>query len=186
MQVIEILKETGALLDGHFILSSGKHSPNYVQCARLFEYPEAGEKIGTLLAEKIKEVNPTAVIGPAMGGIILSYEVARSLGVRNLFAERKDGKMQLRRGFAVSKNDRVAIVEDVVTTGGAVREVMELLKSLEVEVVCVGSVVDRSKGKADFGVPFKKLIDLDFPVYEKNECPLCEKNIPTDKPGSKT
>lgn len=185
MQIIELLKETDALLDGHFILSSGKHSPNYVQCAKLFEYPEAGEKTGTMLGEKIKEYNPTVVIGPAMGGIILSYEVAKSLGVRSLFTERKDEIMMLRRGFSVSKHDRVAIVEDVVTTGGAVREVIKLLKSLDVEVVCIGSIVDRSAGKADFGVPFKKLIDLNFPVYEADNCPLCKNGTPAKKPGSK-
>ena len=185
MQVIEILKETAALLDGHFILSSGKHSPNYVQCARLFEYPEAGGKISALLAEKLKGYDPTVIIGPAMGGIILSYEVARNLGVRSLFAGRKDGVMMLRRGFTLRDNDRVAIVEDVVTTGGAVREVMAFLKGRGIEVVCAGSIVDRSAGKADFGVPFERLIDLNFPVYEASDCPLCRSKIPADKPGSK-
>ncbi|MCD6550723.1 orotate phosphoribosyltransferase [Thermotoga sp.] len=181
----EILEKTGALLEGHFILSSGKHSSRYVQCARLFEFPEYGDIVGEKLAELLKKYDVETVAGPAMGGVILSYVVARYLKARSLFAERENGVMKLRRGFSVRSGERVAVVEDVVTTGGSVKEVIELLKSSGADVVCVGSIIDRSGGKVDFGVPFESLLRLELPVYEPEECPLCKRGIPAEKPGSR-
>ncbi|PLV57402.1 orotate phosphoribosyltransferase [Thermotoga sp. SG1] len=181
----EILEKTGALLSGHFVLSSGKHSSRYVQCARLFEFPEYGDIVGKKLAELLKKYDAETVIGPAMGGVILSYVVARYLKARSLFTERENGVMKLRRGFTVKPGEKVAVVEDVVTTGGSVKEVIELLKSLGANVVCVGSIIDRSGGRVDFGVPFESLLKLDLPVYEPNDCPLCKQGIPAEKPGSK-
>lgn len=183
--IMKILEETNALLSGHFLLSSGKHSSNYVQCAKIFEYPEYGEKIGEELAKLLKKYEPDVVIGPAMGGIILSYVVGKYLGIRNMFSERENGIMKLRRGFSIKTGEKVAVVEDVVTTGGSSKEVIELVKELGGEVVCVGAIIDRSGGKADFDVPFEYLISLNFPIYEPDACPLCEKNIPVVKPGSR-
>ncbi|MDI3471743.1 MAG: orotate phosphoribosyltransferase [Thermotogaceae bacterium] len=183
--IMEILEKSHALLSGHFLLSSGKHSPNYVQCAKIFEYPKYGEKIGEELAKLIEKYKPDVIIGPAMGGIIISYVVGKTLGVRNMFSERENGIMKLRRGFSINAGEKIAVVEDVVTTGGSSKEVIELVKELGGEVVCVGSIIDRSGGKADFGVPFEYLISLNFPIYEPDSCPLCEKNIPVVKPGSR-
>jgi len=183
--VEEILKKTGALLEGHFILSSGKHSPKYIQCARLFEYPEYGEIVGRELATILKKYDVETVVGPAMGGVILAYVVARYLNARALFAEREEGVMKLRRGFAVKPGERVAVVEDVVTTGGSAQEVKKLLEELGGVVVCVGAIVDRSGGRVDFGVPFEKLLTLELPTYDPSDCPLCREGIPAEKPGSR-
>ncbi|MCD6546418.1 MAG: orotate phosphoribosyltransferase [Thermotogae bacterium] len=183
--ILQILKKSGAILAGHFLLSSGKHSPNYVQCAKVFEYPEYGEQVGKALAAILEKYHPEVVIGPAMGGIILSYVVGKELGIRNMFSEREDGIMKLRRGFSIRPNEKVAIVEDVVTTGKSTKEVIELVKGLGGEIVCIGSIIDRSSGKVDFGIPFEKLISLDFPIYDPKMCPLCKKNIPVVKPGSR-
>ncbi|AAD35418.1 orotate phosphoribosyltransferase [Thermotoga maritima MSB8] len=181
----EILEKTGALMEGHFILSSGKHSSRYVQCARLFEFPEYGDVVGEELAKLLKKYDVETVVGPAMGGVILSYVVARYLKARSLFAERENGVMKLRRGFFVKPGEKVAVVEDVVTTGGSVKEVIELLKEYGANVVCVGSIIDRSGGKVDFGVPFESLLKLDLPVYDPEDCPLCKQGIPAEKPGSR-
>jgi len=185
IDIKDILEKSGALLTGHFLLSSGKHSPNYVQCAKIFEYPEYGEKVGEELARLIEKYNPEVIIGPAMGGIILSYVVGRKLGIRNMFSEREEGTMKLRRGFSIKPGERVAVVEDVVTTGGSTKEVIELVKKLDAEVVCVGTIIDRSSGKANFGIPFEKLISLNFPIFEPEDCPLCKSKIPVIKPGSR-
>jgi len=185
IDIKDILEKSGALLTGHFLLSSGKHSPNYVQCAKIFEYPEYGEKVGEELARLIEKYNPEVIIGPAMGGIILSYVVGRKLGIRNMFSEREEGTMKLRRGFSIKPGEKVAVVEDVVTTGGSTKEVIELVKKLDAEVVCVGTIIDRSSGKANFGIPFEKLISLNFPIFEPEDCPLCKSKIPVIKPGSR-
>lgn len=185
MNIKEILEKTGALLTGHFLLSSGKHSSNYVQCAKIFEYPEYGEEVGRELAKLIGKYDPDVVIGPAIGGIILSYVVGKELGVRNMFSERENGMMKLRRGFSVKPGERVAVVEDVVTTGGSTKEVIELVKGLNAEVVCVGTIIDRSSNKANFEVPFEKLISLELPIFEPEDCPLCKSKVPLVKPGSK-
>jgi len=181
----EILERTRALLSGHFVLSSGKHSSRYIQCARLFEFPEYGDIVGEKLAELLRKYDVETVVGPAMGGVILSYVVARYLKARSLFTERENGVMKLRRGFTVKPGEKVAVVEDVVTTGGSVKEVIELLKDLGANVMCVGSIIDRSGGRVDFGVPFESLLKLELPVYEPEDCPLCKQGIPAEKPGSR-
>ncbi|ABS60324.1 MULTISPECIES: orotate phosphoribosyltransferase [Fervidobacterium] len=189
-RVIEILKKTQALLEGHFILSSGLHSTNYVQCAKVFEYPEYGQEIGRLIAEKVKEqgIECTVVIGPALGGVIVAYEVAKFLGVRSMFTEREDGVMKLRRGFDLTTDDKVLIVEDVVTTGKSTFEVVEVVNQYSAEVVGFASIINRS-GKEnpfeDSGKKYTYLVKFDFPTYKPEECPLCKVNIPAVKPGSR-
>ncbi len=185
MNVLELLKESGALLEGHFLLSSGKHSPYYVQCAKLFENPEIGNEVGKLLAEKVKSWDIDVVAGPAMGGVILAYVVAAALKKRNVFFEREEGKMRLRRSFRIEEGEKVLVVEDVVTTGKSVREVMEEIERMGGKVAGVASIVNRSGKESPFDVPYTYLVKLDFPVYEPENCPLCEKKIPLEKPGSR-
>ncbi len=183
-QTLEILEKAGVMQSGHFKLTSGRHSNRYMQCARLFETPEYSEAVCKEIAGRFAgEVD--VVVGPALGGVIMAYETARALGVRNIFAERQDGKMTLRRGFFVEKGERALIVEDVVTTGGSVKEVKALLESMGVSVVGVGAVVDRSGGKADFGVRFEAAVAVDLATYEPDACPLCKEGLPIDKPGSR-
>ena len=181
-----LLEKTGALQKGHFILSSGKHSEYYVQCARIFEDPATGDTVGAMVAELIRKYNPETIVGPAMGGIHLAYATAKYLGVRNIFTERdkRTGKMALRRSFTVKKGERIVVVEDVVTTGGSVKEVIELLRSLGADVRAVASIVYRGHD-VSFGVSYHYLIKLDFPVYDEGECPLCRAGIPAIKPGSR-
>lgn len=184
-QIIEILIKCGVLIEGHFLLTSGKHSGKYMQCAKLFQYPKYSESISKILSDKLKKYDADIIIAPAIGGIILSYEVARQLNIKSLFAERENGIMTLRRGFEIEKETKVIVVEDVVTTGGSVKEVIELVKKCGGEVVAVGSIVDRSKGLADFGCPFESVIQIDIDTYEKDECPLCKNGSSPYKPGSR-
>jgi orotate phosphoribosyltransferase len=182
-EVLDILRKTGVMLEGHFLLTSGRHSDRYMQCAKLFQYPDMSEKFSKELAGKFSGVD--LVAGPAIGGIILAYEVARQLGVPNIFAERENGSMTLRRGFSIPEGARVLVVEDVVTTGGSVREVMELVRTSGAEVAGVGCIVDRSAGKVDFGVPFKAVLSMEITSYEPDDCPLCLSGTPAIKPGSR-
>ena len=185
-RVIEILKEAGVLLEGHFRLTSGRHSNKYLQCAKIFRNTKYREELCSALAESFKNDNIELVIGPALGAVQMAYEVSRSIGCENFFAERENGVMTLRRGFAVKPNQRVLIVEDVVTTGGSVREVIDLVKQQGGNVVGVGSIVDRTGGKIDFGVPFKAVISMNVESWEPDECPLCkEGKIDLVKPGSR-
>ena len=185
-QVLAILKEREAVLEGHFLLTSGRHSDRYVQCAKLFQYADTSEIICKELAEKFEGEKIDVVVGPALGGVIMAYEMGRQLGVRNIFAERENGNMTLRRGFKVEKGERVLVCEDVVTTGGSVKEVIALLSDMGAEIVGVGSVVDRSNGKVDFGVPFHAVLCMEVTSYEADNCPLCkEGKIPAIKPGSR-
>ena len=185
-QVLAILKEREAVLEGHFLLTSGRHSDRYVQCAKLFQYADTSEIICKELAEKFAGEKIDVVVGPALGGVIMAYEMGRQLGVRNIFAERENGNMTLRRGFKVEKGERVLVCEDVVTTGGSVKEVIALLSDMGAEIVGVGSVVDRSNGKVDFGVPFHAVLSMEVTSYEADNCPLCrEGKIPAIKPGSR-
>ncbi len=186
-RVIEILKEAGVLLEGHFRLTSGRHSNKYLQCAKIFRNTKYSEELCAALAEYYAGSGVDVVIGPAMGAVQMAYEVSRCLKCENFFAERDDdGKMALRRGFAVTEGMKVLIVEDVVTTGGSVREVLQLVKAKGAEVVGVGSIVDRTGGKIDFGVPFKAVISLDVESWEPCDCPLCkEGKIELVKPGSR-
>lgn len=183
-QIIVFMKEIGVLQQGHFRLTSGLHSNQYMQCASVFKRPENAEKLISLLKNKLpKDVD--TVIAPAIGGICMGYEVARALGCNSIFAERQDGVMTLRRGFVLNPGEKVLIAEDVVTTGGSVKEVVEIVKAAGCEVVGVASLVDRSNGKVDFGVPFFSLLAMDITTYQPEECPLCQQGIPIDKPGSR-
>ena len=185
-RVLEILTETGVLLQGHFLLTSGRHSDKYMQCARVFQYPEYSEELSRMLAAQLSDLDIDLVIGPAIGGIVFSYEMGRALGVKTLFAERENGTMTLRRGFSIKPGSRVLVVEDAVTTGGSVKEVIALVESLDAQVVGVGSLVDRSGGTVDFGVPFYAVYRTKIESFTAEECPICkEGKIPLVKPGSR-
>ena len=184
-QAFEIFRRTGVMHEGHFKLTSGRHSDRYMQCARLFERPDDSAAVCSDVAGAFLGQNIDLVAGPAIGGIIMAYEVARILSVRNVFAERENGTMALRRGFEVEAGNRALVVEDVVTTGGSVKEVIELLRGRGVEVVGVGAVVDRSNGTVDFGVPFHAVTTMNVESWEAEGCPLCRKGLPIIKPGSR-
>lgn len=184
-EILKIFEKTGALLKGHFRLSSGLHSSYYLQCALVLQYPEYAEKLCKQLAGYFKDDKPTCVAAPALGGVVVSYEAARVLGVRTLFTERVDGKMTLRRGFDIIKEDRVLVVEDVITTGLSTKEVLDVVKSKGAEIIGVGSIVDRSGKTLDFGVKSFSLIKLDLPVFPPTYCPLCRKGLEVIKPGSR-
>lgn len=185
-EIVKIFKDTKVMLEGHFLLTSGRHSDRYMQCARLFEYPQYSEKLSRQVADMFADTEIDLVVGPAIGGIIMAYEVARQLGVKNVFAERQEGVMILRRGFVIPQGAKVLVTEDVVTTGGSVREVIALVEAAGATVVGVGSMVDRSNGKVDFGVPFKPVYRTEVVSYDVDECPLCkEGKIPAIKPGSR-
>ncbi len=184
-EIIEIFIKYGVLIDGHFVLTSGRHSDKYLQCAKLFQYPEYSIKITKILSEKLKEYGADLVIAPAIGGIILSYEIAKQLNIKSLFAERENGIMTLRRGFEIEKGAKVIVVEDVVTTGGSVREVIELVEKMGGDIKAVGSIVDRSRNSVQFAYPYEHVIQIDIDSYDKEECPLCKKGSIPYKPGSK-
>jgi orotate phosphoribosyltransferase len=180
-----ILERLGVLQSGHFRLTSGRHSDKYMQCARLFEHPQETAELCLSLAESFRGDGVSLVAGPAIGGIIMAYEVARALGVRNIFAERENGVMTFRRGFSISPGDRVLVVEDVVTTGGSAKEVVSLVREAGGEAAGVGAKVDRSGGRTEFGAPFHPLLSLDVSSWDEKECPLCREGIPIAKPGSR-
>lgn len=184
-RITEILTKCSVLLEGHFLLTSGKHSNKYLQCAKLFQYPQYSEVISKELADKLEKYKADVIIGPAIGGIILAYEVARQLELKALFAERENGVMKLRRGFEIEKGSRVAVVEDVVTTGGSVKEVIDLVESLESCVVAVGSVIDRSNELINFKCPFESLLRVYAETYDADKCPLCKHGSIPYKPGSR-
>jgi orotate phosphoribosyltransferase len=183
--VLALFRASGALLDGHFRLSSGLHSSGYLQCALVLQYPERAEALGRALAAKLKPFDPTVVLSPALGGLIVGHEVARSLGVRAIFAERQDGALTLRRGFSLASTDRVVVIEDVVTTGGSTRETMAVAEAAAARVVGAGAVIDRSGGAAKLGVPFASLVTLTVPAYQPEACPMCAEGRPVVKPGSR-
>lgn len=185
-EILKIFEQTGALLKGHFLLSSGLHSGEYLQCALVLQHAEYARKLCRELASYFKNAHPTCVVAPALGGIIVSYETAKALGVRSLFTERWDGKMNLRRGFEIKPEDRVLVVEDVITTGLSTKEVLEVVSSFGAEVIGIGSIVDRSGKALDFGVKYKSLVKLDLPTFSPERCPLCKKGISIVKPGSRT
>ena len=191
MDVLPLFRSTGAYLTGHFRLTSGLHSPEYLQCARVLQFPNHAEKLGGALAGRLKGLTTGEPIGlvvsPAMGGLIIGHEVARALGTAFLFTERgTDGKMTLRRGFSVDPGVAVAVSEDVVTTGGSTRDVIDLLRSLGANPVAAGSIIDRSGGSAAMSdVPFAALTTLQVETYEPENCPLCAAGVPVSKPGSR-
>jgi len=185
-QILALLKDAGVLLTGHFLLTSGRHSDKYMQCAKIFVNAELSEKLCGELAELYRADNVDVVIGPAIGAIIMSYEVSRQLGVPNIFAEREaSGEMCLRRGFSITPGQRVLIVEDVVTTGGSVKEVVKIVQDMGGEIVGIGSIVDRTGGKIDFGVPYKSVLSMEVLSYEPDDCPICKVGEPLVKPGSR-
>ncbi len=185
-EVLEIFKETGGILKGHFLLTSGRHSDTYMQCAKLFMYPEHSKTLCAALAEQLKKYDADIIASPAIGGIIMGYEVAAQLGVINVFFERQEGAMTLRRGFEIPEGARVIVVEDVVTTGGSVKEVIKEVKNLGGNVVAVASIVDRSNGVVDFGYPYEALLSMEVISYDASECPICKNtDIPVVKPGSR-
>lgn len=188
--VLRRFTELGALLDGHFRLTSGLHSSNYLQCALVLQHPAEAEALGRALGEAIRErigaVAPTAVLSPALGGLIIGHEVARALGVRAIFAERAEGVLTLRRGFDLDAGDRVVIVEDVVTTGGSTRETMDVARAKGATVLAAGAVINRSGLPGPVGVPFAALAAITPPTYKPDACPLCARGVPVTKPGSRT
>lgn len=184
-KVLDLFAKAGVMKEGHFRLTSGKHSERYMQCAQLMQYPEYIAEACQGLKEQIGQEKVDVVIGPATGAITLSYEMGRTMGTRALFAERENGKMTLRRNFSIKPGEKVLVVEDVITTGGSVKEVIEVVKELGGEVVGVACIVNRSGGKADFGTKLYSLINLEIKTYEPEECPLCKQGVPVVKPGSR-
>ncbi len=184
--VLKIFKSTGALLEGHFLLTSGRHSNQYFQCAKVLQYPNYTAEICSVIAKHFHNYDIDTVIAPAMGGMIVGYEVARQLNKRSIFTERENKEMTLRRGFSLDKDEKVLVCEDVITTGGSVKEVIEIVKSYNAEIIGVASIVDRSNGKVDFGYPLFSTLKLDVVSYEPADCPICkEGKIELIKPGSR-
>jgi len=184
-EVLELFRQTGAFLEGHFQLSSGLHSSKYLQCALVLQYPRHAEALGRALAANVR-FEADVVVSPAMGGLIIGHEVARALGLRHIFAERDSArKMTLRRGFRVAPGERALIVEDVITTGGSSLEVAELLRGLGAQVAGAASIIDRSGGAADLGVPRVSLATLAVEAWPPEQCPLCAQGLPVEKPGSR-
>jgi orotate phosphoribosyltransferase len=184
-ELLDLYRKSGALLDGHFRLTSGLHSPGYLQCALVLQHPQHAELLGRAIADRTRDLRATAVLSPALGGVVIGHEVARALGIRAIFAERQDGALTLRRGFVVSESDRVLVVEDVLTTGGSTRETMQVARAAGGQVVGAASIVNRSARAPDLGVPFVSLLDVDLPTYEPDRCPLCAQGLPVIKPGSR-
>jgi orotate phosphoribosyltransferase len=187
-EVLALFKDSGALLEGHFKLTSGLHSNQYLQCALVLQHPTNAQVLGKALAERMQELagaTPDLVLAPALGGILVAHEVARALGIRGLFAERAEGNLTLRRGFSVVAGQRCFVVEDVVTTGGSTRETMELARRRGGIVTAAGSLIDRTGGRTDLGVPRVALAVLDIPTYPPGDCPLCRTGSTAIKPGSR-
>jgi orotate phosphoribosyltransferase len=184
-QVIDQFRTTGALLEGHFQLSSGLHSTVYLQCALVLQFPEKAESFGRAIAEKYRGQGIRLVGSPAIGGIVIGYEVARALGARFVWTEREAGEMTLRRGFTVSPGEKTLVVEDVITTGGSTRETIEALKRSGADVVGAASIIDRSAGSADVGVPLTSLASLKVLSVDASECDACKLREPVVKPGSR-
>jgi orotate phosphoribosyltransferase len=191
-ELLDLYRRSGALLEGHFRLTSGLHSTGYLQCALVLQYPRHAEALARAIADRVRDWRPTVVLSPALGGVVIGQEVGRALGVRAIFAERQDGALMLRRGFVIGENDRVLVVEDVLTTGGSTRETMQVARAAGGQVIGAASIVDRSGGSAGsepaaplFDVPFVSLLDIALPTYQPEACPLCAQGLPVVKPGSR-
>jgi orotate phosphoribosyltransferase len=186
-ELLDLFRKSGALLEGHFRLTSGLHSSGYLQCALVLSQPAHAETLGQAIASLIASLRATVVLSPAIGGIVIGQEVGRALGVRAIFAERQDGALMLRRGFALSEHDRVLVIEDVLTTGGSTRETMQVARAAGAQVVGAASIVNRgaSPAHSDFGVPYHALLTIGLPTYEPDACPLCAQGRPVVKPGSR-
>lgn len=183
-EVLNLLEQAEGVLHGHFCLTSGLHSNIYFQCAKLYQYPEITSELGKRLAQQLSGIEFDTIVAPAIGAVIIGYETAKNAKKRNLFVERKDGEMQLRRGYTLKKGERVVIIEDVITTARTIKETMEAIKEFEPEVVAVGCIVDRTKGQTPYNI--KSLLQIDPVVYEPENCPLCQEGIELVKPGSRT
>ena len=188
--ILEIFKSTGAYLQGHFKLTSGLHSAEYLQCALVLQHPAAAEKLGRLLAEELRQYAPKGVqfiASPALGGLIIGHEVARAMGARFIFLERdaETKKMMLRRGFTVSPGENTIVIEDVITTGGSTQDVIDTLKAAGANVLAAGSIIDRSGGHANVGVPRVALATMQVAAHYPEQCPMCALGIPVVKPGSR-
>lgn len=184
-KILEHFLHTGALLKGHFILSSGLHSPQYLQCALALQYPSDAAEFGRAIAKSFVDKKIETVASPAIGGLVIGYAVAKALNVRFIWTERENGVMTLRRGFSVRENERILVVEDVITTGGSTRECIEALESRGARVTAAASIIDRSGGKASVGAPRIALATLEVPSYKPEDCPLCAKDDEAIKPGSR-
>jgi orotate phosphoribosyltransferase len=184
-QVLDMYKKTGALLSGHFMLSSGLHSEQYLQSALVLQQPEIATELCAALAEKFKDAAIEVVIAPALGGVFVSHETARALGVRAIFAERVNGELTLRRGFTIKPGERVLVVEDVITTGKSTKETITVVRNAGGVVIAAAALIDRSGGNADIGVPYKSLVTLMVPAYTPETCPLCKAGSKPVKPGSR-
>ncbi len=187
--LLRLFGERGALLEGHFLLTSGLHSPRYLQCARVLMDPALATRLGAELAARLRPLLGAraagAVVAPALGGVLVAHEVARALGCRGLFTERQDGTMTLRRGFTLEPGEPVVVVEDVITTGGSTREVIDAVTARGARVVAAGSLVDRSGGTVDLGIPRRSLLEIEVPAYPAEACPLCAAGSRPEKPGSR-
>src|SRR5512142_251736 len=177
--LLDVFRRSGALLEGHFRLSSGLHSPGYLQCALVLQHPEHAAALGAALGERVRALRATTVLSPALGGLIIGHEVARAVGARAIFVEREDGVFTLRRGFTISETERVLVVEDVVTTGGSTRETMQAARAAGAQVVGAASIVDRSggAGRSSLDVPLASLLAISLPTYDPAACPLCAQGL---------
>jgi orotate phosphoribosyltransferase len=184
-EVMERFRRTGALLEGHFVLTSGLHSDRYLQCALVLQHPPEAEAFGRAIGEHFRHEGIETVAAPAIGGIVIGYEVAHALGARAIWTEREAGRMTLRRGFSVRAGETVLVVEDVITTGGSTRETIDTLRAAGARVVAAASIIDRSGGRADVSVPRLALATLEVPAHAPTACPLCAQGIPAVKPGSR-
>ena len=184
--LLALFRRSGALLEGHFRLTSGLHSPKYLQCALVLSNPADAASLAIALGSRVGALGATVVLSPALGGIVIGHEVARALGIHAIFAERQEGALTLRRGFSLGPADRVLVVEDVVTTGGSTRETMEVARAAGATVVGAASIVDRSGGNSSLGVPYEALLSLSVPTYDPASCPLCAEGVPVVKPGSRS
>lgn len=184
-QILRHFEETNALLEGHFLLSSGLHSPKYLQCALALQYPADAAKFGKLIAEHFVDADIETVASPAIGGLVIGYAVAEALNVRFIWTERQNGEMTVRRGFHIKPGEKILVVEDVITTGGSTRECIAALEAKSAEVIGAASIIDRSNGAADVGVPRIALVSLDVPSYTEDQCPMCFNGDKPIKPGSR-
>jgi orotate phosphoribosyltransferase len=184
--VLDLFRQSGALLEGHFRLSSGLHSDRYLQSALVLQHPDFAEQLGRALAARLEHLQPTAVLSPALGGIVIGQEVGRALQVRALFAERQDGTLTLRRGFTLAASDRVVVIEDVITTGGSTRETIAVAQAAGAHVSAAGAIIDRAADAGRLDIPLQALVRMQVPAYPPESCPLCKRGAPVIKPGSRT
>src|SRR5580765_81646 len=184
--LLDRFRRVGALLDGHFRLTSGLHSSGYLQCALVLQHPAEAEACGAAIADRVRALSPDVVLSPALGGIVIGQEVGRALGVRAIFAERQDGRLTLRRGFSIAPGEKVLVVEDVVTTGGSTQETIDVARAAGATVVGAAAIIDRSGGRQQIDVPFHALATVALPTYEAQACPMCAEGKPVVKPGSRT